>query len=95
MELFLQVVTAASEASSKSCHNSKMELFPKIAKNEKPFSIFAKTAIVDVWQGSKYVSELAFKVKDVFLFFFHVLQVTDNLLLGKNKRKQPTELQNN
>ena len=41
-----------------------MELFAKIVKNQKPFTIFAKTTILDVWQGSEYASELAFKVKD-------------------------------
>ena len=42
-----------------------MELFAKITKNEKPFIIFAKTSILDVWQGSEYASELASKVKDI------------------------------
>ena len=42
-----------------------MELFVKIVKNEKPFTIFVKTSILDVWQGSEYASELASKVKDV------------------------------
>ena len=42
-----------------------MELFAKIVKNEKPFTIFVKTSILDVWQGSEYASELASKVKDV------------------------------
>ena len=41
-----------------------MELFAKIVKNQKPFTIFAKTTILDVWQGSEYASELASKVKD-------------------------------
>ena len=49
MELFLQVVT-----NSEYCQTSKMELFTKIVKNEKPFTIFVKPAI-----------ELASKVKDV------------------------------
>ena len=31
-----------------------------------PFTICAKTYILDVWQGSEYASELAFKVKDVW-----------------------------
>ena len=44
-----------------------MELFAKIIKNEKPFTIFAKTSILDVWQGPEYASELASKVKDVSL----------------------------
>ena len=42
-----------------------MELFAKIVKNENPFTIFVKTSILDVWQGSEYASELASKVKDV------------------------------
>ena len=42
-----------------------MEVFAKIIKNEKPFSIFAKSSILNVWQGFEYASELASKVKDV------------------------------
>ena len=42
-----------------------MELFAKIVKNEKPFTIFAKTCILDVWQSSEYTFELASQVKDV------------------------------
>ena len=44
---------------------SKMELFTKIIKNLKVLTIFAKTSILDVWQGPEYDSELASKVKDV------------------------------
>ena len=42
-----------------------MEFFAKIVKNEKLFTIFVKTSILDVWQGSEYASELASKVKNV------------------------------
>ena len=42
-----------------------MELFIKIVKNEKPFTIFVKTSILDVLQVSEYGSELASKVTDV------------------------------
>ena len=42
-----------------------MELFRKIVKNEKWFTIFVKTFILDVWQGSEYASELASKITDV------------------------------
>ena len=42
-----------------------MELFAKIIKNEESLTIFAKTSILDVWQGSEYASELASKVKGV------------------------------
>ena len=36
-----------------------------IVKNEKPFTNFAKTYILDVLHGSEYVSEMASKVTDV------------------------------
>ena len=35
-----------------------MELFAKTVKNEKPFTIFAKTSTLDVWQGPEYASQL-------------------------------------
>ena len=41
-----------------------MKLFAKIVKNEKPFTVFGKTSLPDIWQGSEYASELASKVKD-------------------------------
>ena len=41
-----------------------MELFAKMVRNEKPFTIFVKTYL-DVWQGSEYASELASKGTDV------------------------------
>ena len=42
-----------------------MELFVSIVKKEKPYTIFVKTSILDVWQGSEYASDLASKVPDV------------------------------
>ena len=53
------------QGNSESCQASKLEHFTKIVKNEKPFTIFVKTSILDVWQGSEYASELASKVTDV------------------------------
>ena len=38
----------ALRANSGFYHTSKMELFSKIVKNEKPFTISAKTSILDV-----------------------------------------------
>ena len=43
MELLL-----ALEVNSESCQRSKMELFAKIVKIYKPFTICAKTSILDV-----------------------------------------------
>ena len=54
-----------TKVNSKPCQTAEIELFAIIVKNEKPFTIFAKTFILDVWQGSEYASELASKVKDV------------------------------
>ena len=66
MKNFPQVVTGlGSEANSESFQTSEIELFAKIVRNEKPFTIFVKTSILDVWQGSEYASELASKVKVV------------------------------
>ena len=42
-----------------------MGLFAKIVKNEKLFTTFVKTSILDVWQDSEYASKLASKVTDV------------------------------
>ena len=48
-----------------SYHTSKMEFFAKIVKTEKSLTIFARTSIFDVWQGSEYASELVSKLKNV------------------------------
>ena len=50
---------------SEFCQTSNTELFAKIVKNEKPFTIFVKTSILDVTQGSKCASELASEVTHV------------------------------
>ena len=42
-----------------------MELFAKLVKNEKAFTIFVKTSVLDVWQGSEYASELPSRVTNV------------------------------
>ena len=66
MELFPQSCNwLCDEANSESYQTSKMGLFAKIVKNQKPFTICAKTSILDVWQGSEYDVELESKVKDV------------------------------
>ena len=65
-----------SEANSESCQTSNMELFAKIAKNKKPFTIFVKTSILNVWKGSEYAYELSSKVKDVS--FLNNLNINGN-----------------
>ena len=47
MELFPQVITGF-RGKLKILPTFKMELFAKIVKNEKPFTIFVKTSILDV-----------------------------------------------
>ena len=39
--------------------------FCKIVKNEKPFTIFVKTSILDVLQDSEYAFEVASKITNV------------------------------
>ena len=48
MELFHKSLLA-SEASSESWQTSKMEVFAKIVKNEKLFTILTKISILSVW----------------------------------------------
>ena len=60
---FFRKSLMGSEPNSESCKTSKMELFVKIVKKERPFTIFVKTSILDVWQGSEYASELTSKVR--------------------------------
>ena len=64
MELFPEVVTNF-RGELRILPTSKLELFAKRVKNGKPFTIFSKALILDVWQVSEYVSELASKVRDV------------------------------
>ena len=63
MELFARVV--AGFRGELRISPTKMKLFAKIVENEKPFTIFPKTSVLDAWQGSGYASELPSKVKDV------------------------------
>ena len=45
-----------SEAYSEQCQTSKMEDFEKIVEGFELLTIFAKCSILNVWQGSDYVS---------------------------------------
>ena len=70
-----------------------MEPFAKIVKNEKPFTSFVKTSILDVWQGSEcfsvgFQSYCSFILKSIWKS-----KVAYNIL-GKAKKKEPVELQN-
>ena len=44
------------EAYSKTCQTSKMKLFVNMVNDYKPLNIFAKSSMLDVWQGSEYAS---------------------------------------
>ena len=56
-----------------------------------PFTIFSKTFILDIWQGSEYASELASKVKDVsFSNQFEYQRKQIAFYEGKPKRKSQT-----
>ena len=45
---FLRVMIYFSEAYSKTCHTSKMDLFEKTANGFQPITIFTKSSILDV-----------------------------------------------
>ena len=44
---------------------------------------------MDAWKGSEYASEYVFIFKSIW-----ISKVTDNLLLGKTKKKELNKLQN-
>ena len=46
-----------SEAYSETCQASKMEHFPKIINGFKSLTFFAQHSILDIRQGSDYVSD--------------------------------------
>ena len=56
--------TLNSEAYSKPCQISKMELYLKIVKSFYMLTIFSKCYILDVWQGSEYISGMFLRVTD-------------------------------
>ena len=85
MELFLQVATGF-----RGDLRILSNIYAFCKNSQKPFTIFAKSSILDVWQGSEYTSEFVLKVKALlFLKSIWISKVTDNLLLGKNKKSQP------
>ena len=45
-----------SEAYSEPSQTSKIELFEKVVNGFQPLTIFEKSSILDVWQGSEYAS---------------------------------------
>ena len=49
---------SGSEAYSEHCQTSNMELFAKIVNSFLSLTIFAKSSILDVWQGFEYNSDL-------------------------------------
>ena len=65
-----------------------MKIFSKIVKYEKPFTIFVKTFILDVWQGFEYASELASKVTDVSFLNQFEFQFKGNSWPSKTNQKE-------
>ena len=69
----MQNITGSSEAYSEPCPTSKMELFVKTVHGWQPLIIFAKSSILQVWQGAEYASPRAnFHASSFYLnpFFF-------------------------
>ena len=66
-----------------------MELFAEIGKNEKSFTIFVKSSILDVWQGSEYAFELDSKVTDVS--FLNQLEYQRKQMTYQEKPKRKSQ----
>ena len=93
MEIFPQIVTGIREWTQNLAKHLWWSFLHKKSYKRKAFTIFVRTSIfsiLDVWQGSEYASELAFKVTDVSV---SISKVTGNLL-GKTKKNEPNEPQN-
>ena len=95
MKHFPQVVTGlGSEANSESFQTSEIELFAKIVKNEKPFTIFCKSLYLGCLTRFWICFWIGFQSYGCFIFkSIWISKVTDNLL-GKTKKKEPVKLQN-
>ena len=67
-----------AEEYSEPCETTKAEFFQKIANSWKQRAIFAKSSILDVWQGSEY----AWVVNNFFLEHFLGFFLLDQLFLN-------------
>ena len=57
---------------SNNCQTTMMGRFAKIVNNYKPLSIFAKSSILDVWQGSGYASVIQYlTIIAIINYLFH------------------------
>ena len=64
-----------------------MKCFAKIVNSQKPFTVFVKCSISDIWQGFKYVANPVFFLKDGKLVFsWHSVKV------GPGPRDPPQSL---
>ena len=65
------------EAYWEPCYTSKMELFSEIVNGFQPLTISTKSSVLDVWQGSEYVSgNIQRKMKNTFLWKWGLIKVT-------------------
>lgn len=55
-DAFITIFWGITEVYSKPCRTSKIRYFAKIVGRWKPLTIFAKSCILDLWQGSEYIS---------------------------------------
>ena len=62
-----------SEAYSKPCETPKMGIFVKIINSFQPLTIFPKSSILDIWQGSDNASNDTNNLFEEFIYFKHNL----------------------
>ena len=56
------------QAHSELCQTSKMERFANVHNGWMQLTIFANCSILDIWQDSKYASDLLFFTSVIFVF---------------------------
>ena len=73
-----------SGAYSEPYQTSKMELFAKIVNDFQPLTIFAKSSVVDVWQGSLAI----FTGSNWFQKFFEKLKISVSVQIRENTNQR-------
>ena len=63
----VKYASVVAKAYWESCSRSKIELFVK-----QPLTVFAKSAILDAWQGSEYASELILDYSLSFILLLYL-----------------------
>ena len=72
----VHLIQKNKETYSEPCQTSKMELYVKIVEGGRPLANFAKSFILDVWQGSEYASRVPFYCHSITMKFSLIFELS-------------------